>query len=444
MAETQQTLVMNKLRDRIVVQTDGQLKTGRDVVIAALLGAEEYGFATAPLVVMGCVMMRVCHLDTCPVGIATQNPALREKFQGRAEHVINFFKFIAEEVRELMARLGFRTVDEMVGRSDLLDKAVGVEHFKAKGLDFSRIFQRPDVGPEVAIRRVRLQDHGLEESLDLTDIVPRCAAALETGEPVAIETAIRNVNRTVGTILGSNLTRLHGGQGLPDDTIRIKFHGSAGQSLGAFLPRGITLALEGDANDYVGKGLSGGKIIVYPPRTSSFAAEDNVLIGNVALYGATSGRAFFRGKAGERFCVRNSGALAVVEGTGDHGCEYMTGGVVVVIGETGRNFAAGMSGGWAFIFDEAGDFDSRCNLDMVEPEPLQEPEDVELVRDLLIQHAGYTGSEVAARILGDWEWSVGKFRKVIPRDYRRLLMDRKRLETESTKEEGVKLEATSG
>jgi glutamate synthase (NADPH/NADH) large chain len=443
LAETQQTLVVNRLRDRIVVQTDGQLKTGRDVVVAALLGAEEYGFATAPLVVMGCVMMRVCHLDTCPVGIATQNPKLREKFQGKAEHVINFFKFIAQEVRELMAELGFRTIDEMIGRSDLLEMNRAIAHYKAKGLDFSKIFHRPAVDPGVSVRKVREQDHGLAQSLDLTEIIPRCAPALERGEPVSFELPIRNVHRTVGTILGSEVTRRRGGAGLPDDTIKIKLRGSAGQSLGAFLPRGITIALEGDANDYIGKGLSGGKLIVYPPKSARFVAEENVLIGNVALYGATGGRAFFRGRAGERFCVRNSGAMAVVEGTGDHGCEYMTGGVAVVVGPTGRNFAAGMSGGSAFVFDESGDFASRCNLEMVDLEPFQDPDDWEIVRDLLIQHAGYTGSEVAARILNDWDWAVGKFVKVMPIDYRRVLEEQKRLRAEAPAA-GLQVEVSGG
>ena len=424
LAETQQTLVLNKLRDRIVVQADGQLKTGRDVVIAALLGAEEYGFATAPLVVMGCVMMRVCHLDTCPVGIATQNPKLREKFAGKAEHVVNFFKFVAAEVRELMAQLGFRTVDEMIGRSDLLDMNHALQHYKTKGLDFSKIFYRPHVEEGTAVRRTIEQDHGLEKALD-QQLLPLAAPALERGEPVEIEMEIRNVNRTVGTILGSELSRKYGSAGLPDDTIKIKLKGSAGQSFGAFVPRGMTLTLEGDANDYVGKGLSGGKIIVYPPKVSTFVPEDNVIIGNVALYGATSGRAFFRGRAGERFCVRNSGALAVVEGTGDHGCEYMTGGVALIIGPTGRNFAAGMSGGAAYIFDETGEFPQRCNLEMVALEKLVEPEDIELVRDLLIQHAGYTGSSVAARILNEFDWAVTKFHKVMPLDYRRVLNETK-------------------
>jgi glutamate synthase (ferredoxin) len=426
LAETQQTLVLNRLRDRIVVQTDGQLKTGRDVVIAALLGAEEYGFATAPLVVMGCVMMRVCHLDTCPVGIATQNPKLREQFAGKAEHVVNFFRFIAEEVRELMARLGFRTVEEMIGRSDLLDMKRALDHYKARGLDFSKIFYRPQVGRDVAVRRTVSQDHGLEKSLDVTAILPLAAPALERGEPVTIDLPVRNVHRTVGTILGSDLTRRYGSAGLPDDTIKMKLTGSAGQSLGAFIPRGITITLEGDANDYIGKGLSGGKLIVYPPKGSTFVAEDNVLIGNVALYGATSGRAFFRGRAGERFCVRNSGALAVVEGAGDHACEYMTGGVAVILGPTGRNVAAGMSGGLAFVFDEAGDLAQRSNLEMVDLESLAQAEDLEMVRDLLIQHAGYTGSTVAARILGDWEWAVGKFKKIMPTDYRRVLEEKRR------------------
>ncbi|MDR3634110.1 MAG: glutamate synthase large subunit [Isosphaeraceae bacterium] len=437
LAETQQTLVLNRLRDRIVVQADGQMKTGRDVVIAALLGAEEYGFATAPLVVMGCVMMRVCHLDTCPVGIATQNPKLREKFAGKAEHVVNFFTFIAQEVRELMAQLGFRTIDEMIGRSDLLDMKRAIGHYKAQGLDFSKIFYRPQVGPEVAVRKVVDQDHGIDKSLDVTTLVPACEPALKRGESLELEFPIRNVNRTVGTILGSELTRQYGGGGLPDDTIRLRFHGSAGQSFGAFVPRGITLTLEGDANDYVGKGLSGGKIIVFPPKVATFVPEENVLIGNVALYGATGGRAFFRGRAGERFCVRNSGALAVVEGTGDHACEYMTGGVAVVIGPTGRNFAAGMSGGSAFVFDESGDFPQRCNLEMVDLEPLREPEDLDTVRDLLIQHAGYTGSTVAARLLSDWDWAVEKFVKVMPIDYRRVLEEQKAAEAKKLAEEEI-------
>ncbi len=440
LAETQQTLVLNKLRDRVVVQTDGQLKTGRDVVIAALLGAEEYGFATAPLVVMGCIMMRVCHLDTCPVGIATQNPKLRERFAGKAEHVVDFFRFIAQEVRELMAELGFRTIDEMIGRSDLLDTKRAVGHFKSQGLDFSKIFYRPHVSPDVAVRRVIEQDHGLDRALD-QQILPLVAPALDRGEAVDISLAVQNVNRTVGTITGSELSRKYGATGLPDDTITLRFQGSAGQSFGAFVPRGMTMILEGDSNDYVGKGLSGGKIVIFPSKAASFVPEDNILIGNVALYGATAGRAFFRGRAGERFCVRNSGALAVVEGTGDHACEYMTGGVAVVLGPTGRNFAAGMSGGAAFVLDEAGTFPQRCNLEMVDLEPLREPKDIETVRDLLIQHAGYTGSTVAARLLGDWESSVDHFVKVMPVDYRRVLEERIR---ESNKQAGVQVEVSGG
>jgi glutamate synthase domain-containing protein 3 len=428
LAETQQVLVMNKLRDRIIVQTDGQMKTGRDVVIAALLGAEEYGFSTAPLVVMGCIMMRVCHLNTCPVGIATQDPKLRAKFDGKPEFVETFFHFVAQEVREHMASLGFRTMDEMIGRSDLLDVHQAVDHWKARGLDLSSILHRPQVGPEVAVRKVVDQDHGLEKSLDATTLVPLCRDALERREPVDIRLPIRNVNRTVGTILGSELTRMHGPDGLPDDTIRIHFAGSAGQSFGAFVPRGITLTLEGDANDYLGKGLSGGKLIVYPPRESTFVAEDNILIGNVVLYGATSGEAYFRGMAGERFAVRNSGALAVVEGAGDHGCEYMTGGRVVVIGRTGRNFAAGMSGGIAYVLDETGDFKRRCNPGMVDLEPLVDVEDVELVKDLLSRHIRHTQSPVAARLLVNWEATQQQFVKIMPRDYKRVLQAIKKAE----------------
>ncbi len=423
LAETQQTLVLNKLRDRIVVQTDGQLKTGRDVVVAALLGAEEYGFATAPLVVLGCIMMRVCHLGTCPVGIATQDPRLRAKFAGQADHVVNFFKFIAQEVRELMAELGFKTIDEMVGRSDMLDMKRAVTHFKAQGLDFTDMLTRIEV-PGVVGHCVEQQDHGLEAALD-QKLLKLAACALDRAEPVTIAMQIKNVNRTVGTILGSDLTRKYGAEGLPDDTIRLNFHGSAGQSFGAFVPRGMTMTIEGDANDYVGKGLSGGKIIIFPPKISPLIAEENVLIGNVALYGATAGQAFFRGQAGERFCVRNSGATAVVEGVGDHGCEYMTGGVVLILGSTGRNFAAGMSGGVAFVLDQDGKFSDRCNRDMVELEPFNEDEDLELVRELLILHAGYTESAVAKSLLNDWSTAVTKFRKVMPRDYRRVLEERR-------------------
>ena len=423
LAETQQTLVLNGLRDRIVVEVDGQLKTGRDVIIGALLGAEEFGFATAPLVVMGCVMMRVCHLDTCPVGIATQNPALREQFSGRAEHVVNFFQFIAQEIREYMAELGFRKFEDMIGRADLLDTKDAVDHWKAQGLDFSSILYRPAVPEGTPVRQVRFQDHGLEHALD-QKLLPLAAPALERGEAVVIEMPIRNVNRTVGTILGSEVTRKYANTGLPDDTIDIRFTGSAGNSWGAFLPAGVTMRIEGDANDYPGKGLSGGKLIVYPPKVSSFVPEENIVIGNVALYGATGGSAFFRGVAGERFCVRNSGALAVVEGTGDHACEYMTGGRVVIIGKTGRNFGAGMSGGIAYVLDEDDDFATRCNREMVDLEPLEEAEDLDLVKGLLERHIGYTGSTVAEALVRDWPAAAKRFKKVMPRDFKRVLMER--------------------
>jgi glutamate synthase (ferredoxin) len=444
LAETQQVLVLNKLRDRIVVQTDGQMKTGRDVAIAALLGAEEYGFSTAPLVVVGCIMMRVCHLNTCPVGVATQDPELRKRFTGKPEFVENFFRFIAQEVRELMARLGFRTMDEMIGRVDRLDVRQAVDHWKARGLDYSNILYRPDVGPEVAVRRVREQEHGLEKSLDVTTLVPLCRDALERKVPVDLRLPIRNVNRTVGTILGYEITRRYGGEGLPEDTIRIHFTGSAGQSFGAFLPRGVTLILEGDSNDYMAKGLSGGKIVVYPPREATFVPEDNILVGNVVLYGATGGEAYFRGVAGERFAVRNSGAHAVVEGVGDHGCEYMTGGRVVVIGGTGRNFAAGMSGGVAYVLDGAGDFRRRCNLGMVDVEPLLQPEDIEEVRHLLACHVRYTDSSVAEKILANWEGTQPHFVKVMPRDYKRALEAMQRAEAQGIPWEKAVMEGAHG
>src|SRR5437773_2172652 len=402
LAETQQVLVLNKLRDRIVVQVDGQMKTGRDVVIAALLGGEEYGFSTAPLVVLGCIMMRVCHLNTCPVGIATQDPELRKRFAGRADYVVNFFRFLAREVREHMAHLGFRTMDEMIGRVDRLDFTPALEHWKASGLDLSSILYQPDMPADVARRRVRSQDHSLEQSLDYTTVHPACREAIEHKKPVSLRLPIRNVNRTVGTMLGSRITKKWGGEGLPDDTIQIHFTGSAGQSFGAFVPRGVTFTLEGDANDYWGKGLSGGALIVFPPRRSTFVAEENIIIGNVALYGATSGEAFVRGVAGERFCVRNSGVHAVVEGVGDHACEYMTGGRVVVLGRTGRNFAAGMSGGIAYVLDADGDFKRRCNLGMVDVERLDQPEEIRLVRDLIRRHIEVTGSTYAAGILRHW------------------------------------------
>ncbi|MBI4253496.1 MAG: glutamate synthase large subunit [Candidatus Rokubacteria bacterium] len=430
LAETQQVLVLNKLRDRIVVQVDGQMKTGRDVVIAALLGAEEFGFSTAPLVVLGCIMMRVCHLNTCPVGIATQDPELRKRFAGRPEFVATFFRFIAEEVREYMARLGFRTMDEMIGRADRLDFQPALEHWKARGLDLSSILYQPDMPPEVARHCVTAQDHGLDRALDRTTLIPRCAEAIEHRTPVELALPIRNVNRTVGTMLGYEVTRRWGGGGLPDDTIRVHFTGSAGQSFGAFVPRGITFTLEGDANDYWGKGLSGGRLIVGPPKAATFVAEENIVIGNVALYGATSGEAFVRGIAGERFAVRNSGAHAVVEAVGDHGCEYMTGGRVVVLGRTGRNFAAGMSGGIAFVLDVDGDFKRRCNLGMVDLEPLDRAEEIALVRDLIGRHVAHTGSAYARRILADWLGLQPRFVKVMPKDYKRVLLAEARAHAE--------------
>jgi glutamate synthase (NADPH/NADH) large chain len=420
LAETQQVLVLNKLRDRITVQVDGQMKTGRDVVIAALLGAEEFGFATAPLVVSGCVMMRVCHLNTCPVGIATQDPELRKKFNGKPEFVENFFRFVAEEVRELMASLGFRTLDEMIGRVECLDVRSAVTHWKAAGLDLSRVLAQPAGDAAAARRRVRAQDHRLEYALD-RELIRQAMPALEGGHLVDLYLPIRNVHRAVGTMLGYEITRRHGGQGLPEDTINIQFEGTAGQSFGAFLPRGATLTLIGDSNDYWGKGLSGGKLIVYPPRAATFAADENVIIGNVSLYGATSGEAYVRGIAGERFAVRNSGAHAVVEGVGDHGCEYMTGGVVVVLGRTGRNFAAGMSGGVAFARDAQGDFAQRCNGQMVDIEPLEAPDDVALVFDLIQRHAHYTYSKLAATILETWPITQSQFVRVMSRDYKRVL-----------------------
>jgi glutamate synthase (NADPH) large chain len=418
LAETQQTLLRNRLRDRITVQVDGQLKTGRDVIIAALLGAEEFGFASAPLVVSGCVMMRVCHLDTCPVGVATQNPELRKRFTGKPEFVVNFFEFIAEEVREYLALLGLRSLQEAVGRVDLLDTARAVAHWKAAGLDLAPVLYAPSVsGPgSQALHRTISQDHGLERALDNT-LIQLAEGALEEGRPVRLELPIRNVNRTVGTMLGYEVTRRWGGEGLPPDTISVTFTGSAGQSFGAFTPRGITLRLIGDANDYLGKGLSGGRLIVAPAADSPFEAETQVVAGNVIGYGATSGEIFLRGKVGERFCVRNSGALAVAEGVGDHGCEYMTGGQVVVLGRTGRNFAAGMSGGVAYVLDLNP---VRLNREMVDVDPLDEA-DASFLREVVLRHQAETGSSVAAALLADWEHSLGRFAKVMPKDYKRVL-----------------------
>jgi glutamate synthase (NADPH) large chain len=417
LAETQQTLLRNGLRDRIVVQVDGQLKTGRDVIIAALLGAEEFGFATAPLVVAGCVLMRVCHLDTCPVGVATQNPELRRRFTGKPEFIVNFFEFLAQEVREYLAQLGFRTLDEAVGRAELLDTTVAVGHWKAAGLDLEPVLDVPELPPAAARHCVSSQDHGLDKALDNT-LILLAEGALAEGTPVKLDLPVRNVNRTVGTMLGSELTRRWGGDGLPDNTIEILLTGSAGQSLGAFLPRGITLRLRGDANDYLGKGLSGGRIIAAPDPAAGFAAERNVLAGNVIGYGATSGEMFLRGVVGERFCVRNSGATAVAEGTGDHGCEYMTGGRVAVLGPVGRNFAAGMSGGIAYLLDPDP---LRVNAQMADLEPLTE-EDADFLRELIGRHQAETGSAVAAALLADWEAALPRFGRVMPRDYKRVLL----------------------
>ncbi|GAB6180889.1 glutamate synthase large subunit [Desulfotomaculum defluvii] len=421
LAETHQTLLLNNLRDRIVVETDGKLMTGRDVVIATLLGAEEYGFATAPLVALGCVMMRVCNLDTCPVGIATQNPELRKNFKGKPEYVVNFMLFIAQEIRELMAQLGFRTVNEMVGRTDVLEVSDAVNHWKRKGLDLSALLYQPEVPDYVGYYGINEQNHRLENSLDMQVLLGICQPALEQGKPVETKLPIRNINRVVGTILGSEVTRRYGAAGLPEDTIKLTFEGTAGQSFGAFVPKGITLTLSGDANDYVGKGLSGGKIIVSPPSTATFVPEENIIIGNVAFYGATSGEAYIRGVAGERFCVRNSGVRAVVEGVGDHGCEYMTGGRVVVLGSTGRNFAAGMSGGIAYVLDEAGAFSNLCNKEMVFLEKLENTEEIKEIRKLIEQHYQYTQSTVAKKVLDNWDILLPKFVRVIPKDYKRIL-----------------------
>jgi glutamate synthase (NADPH/NADH) large chain len=441
LAETQQTLLRNGLRDRIVVQVDGQIKTGRDVVVAALLGAEEFGFATAPLVVSGCVMMRVCHLDTCPVGIATQNPELRKRFTGRPEFVETFFEYVAEEVRELLASLGFRTLEEAVGHVECLDTRAAVDHYRKAGkLDLAPILAEPEPGD--VLHRARPQDHGLEQALD-NELIVRAQPALEGGAPVRVELAVRNVHRSVGTMLGYELTRRHGGTGLPDGTIHVRLEGSAGQSLAAFLPRGITIELVGDANDYVGKGLSGGRVVVRLPDEAPTPAEEQIIAGNVVLYGATSGEAFIRGQVGERCCVRNSGATAVVEGVGDHGCEYMTGGTVLVLGSTGRNFAAGMSGGVAYVHDPARMLEHRCNLEMVELEKLDE-EDERTVIDLLDRHRALTGSEVASELLERGRQALDEVVKVMPRDYRRILeATRRALESGHEVEDAI-MEAVHG
>ncbi len=419
-AETQQVLVMNDLRGRIRVQTDGQLKTGRDVVIAAMLGADEFGFSTIALVSMGCILLRKCHLNTCSVGIATQDKELRKKFAGTPDHVINYFKFVAEEIREIMAGLGFRKFEDMVGRVDMLETRDVIDHWKAKGIDLSNILHKPDVPAHIATRHRECQNHGLENALD-NWLIEGCREALEDKAPVCLDYPIRNTNRTVGTMLSCEIAKRYGLAGLPEDTIRVKFEGSAGQSFGAFLARGVTFILEGDTNDYVGKGLSGGKIAVYPPLKAAFVPEENILVGNVVLYGAVLGEAYFRGIAGERFCVRNSGAHTVVEGVGDHACEYMTGGRAVILGRTGRNFAAGMSGGIAYVWDQNGDFAARCNMEMVDLFPVEREEDIRELKRLIENHDRYTESAVAQRVLNNWSTILPQFVKVYPRDYRQVL-----------------------
>ena len=423
-AETHQTLVMNNLRSRVVLQTDGQLKTGRDIAIAALLGAEEYGFATAPLITLGCIMMRKCHMNTCPVGIATQDPELRKKFKGKPEHVVNYLFMVAEELRKIMANLGLRTVNEMIGRVDLLDTQHAIEHWKASGLDLSSILEPAQIlFNDTEVYCVKNQDHGLEKALD-NELIRLATPALETGEKVSIESKVINTNRVVGTMLSNEVAKRWKEDMLPEDTINIKLNGSAGQSLGAWLAKGITIEVEGDANDYVGKGLSGGKIIIYPPKESTFAAEKNVIAGNVILYGATGGEAYIRGIVAERFAVRNSGAKAVVEGIGDHGCEYMTGGVVVILGETGRNFGAGMSGGVAYVWDPAMDFSKKCNLESFEIETLSSATDIIELKALVENHLTLTGSSLAQDILHNWNEKLTEFVKVMPTDYKRVLAER--------------------
>ncbi|MCP5115854.1 MAG: glutamate synthase subunit alpha, partial [bacterium] len=421
LAETQQILVMNDLRSRIIVQTDGKLCTGRDVAVAALLGAEEFGFSTAPLIAVGCIMMRKCHLNTCPVGIATQDPRLRKKFTGLPEHVINYFFFVAEEVRQYMAQMGFRTVDEMIGRVDKLNTRNVDEHWKARGLDFSSILDNPDVPQKVGRRHQVAQDHGLDQALD-HKLIDLTRDAVEHKAPVQLKMPIRNVHRTVGTMLSGEIAKRWGSEGLPEDTIKFHFTGWAGQSFGAFLAKGVTLTLEGAANDYAGKGLSGGKLIAYPPKGSTFVPEENIIVGNVTLYGATGGEAYFNGMAGERFCVRNSGATAVVESVGDHGCEYMTKGLAVILGKTGRNFAAGMSGGIAFVLDETGEFGSvNCNRAGVDLEPITDPMDVRALRALIEKHLRHTNSARAQWVLENWDEKLPQFVKVFPHEYKRVL-----------------------
>jgi glutamate synthase (NADPH/NADH) large chain len=452
LAETHQTLVANRLRGRIAVQVDGGIRTGRDVVVGALLGADEFGFSTAPLIAAGCIMMRKCHLNTCPVGVATQDPVLRKRFTGQPEHVINYFFFVAEEVRELMAEMGYRTFDDMIGQMQMLDRVNVLAHAKANGLDFSKLFTKPPVPAEVALFNRERQDHKIHDIID-RKLIAQSQGALESGTPVRIELPIRNTDRTTGAMLSGAIAKRYGHDGLPPDTIVAKFKGTAGQSFGAFLARGVSFELDGDANDYVGKGLSGGRIVVRPPAQSGIVPEESIIIGNTVLYGAIEGECYFRGVAGERFAVRNSGAVAVIEGAGDHCCEYMTGGVVVVLGRTGRNFAAGMSGGIAYVLDDDGTFESRCNMAMVALEPMPDEEDINAkifhhARDLeshgmvdvmadmsrfdayrlhhlIARHARFTGSLIAAKILSDWKTWCPKFRKVMPVEYRRALNEMK-------------------
>ena len=434
LSETQQTLVLNQLRGRVVVQVDGQIKTGRDVVIGALLGADEFGFATAPLVVEGCIMMRKCHLNTCPVGVATQDPELRKKFTGKPEHVVNFFFFIAEEVRELMASLGIAKFSDLIGRADLLDMQKGIEHWKIHGLDFSKVFHQPDMPASVSRSNTEGQEHGLINALD-NKLIEKAKAALEKGEKITIEMPILNTNRTVGTMLSNQIAQRYGALGLPDDTIHVNFSGTSGQSFGAFLAKGISFELTGEGNDYVGKGLCGGRIVIKPPKAFRGISHENIIIGNTVMYGATTGEAYFSGVAGERFCVRNSGASAVVEGLGNHGCEYMTGGTVVVLGVTGQNFAAGMSGGVAYVYDIDGMFAKRCNMSMVALEKVETAEasigaikhmnqyDETLLKTLIEKHANYTDSNRAKGILADWSNERAKFVKVMPHEYKRALTE---------------------
>uniref|UniRef100_UPI00211B3264 glutamate synthase-related protein n=1 Tax=Crenothrix polyspora TaxID=360316 RepID=UPI00211B3264 len=459
LAETHQTLVLNKLRGRIAVQVDGGLRTGRDVVIGALLGADEFGFATAPLIVSGCLMMRKCHLNTCPVGVATQDPELRKRFTGQPEHVVNYFFLVAEDVRQWMAKLGFRTINEMIGRSDKLDMQPALAHWKSEGLDFSRIFYKPETDANTAVYQTELQDHGLEHALD-HQLIAQAQPALEKGQPVEINIAIRNINRTFGAMLSGEVAKRYGHKGLPEDSIAIHAKGTAGQSFGAFLAQGVSIELEGDGNDYVGKGMSGGRIAIFPPKDCPIDAADNIIVGNTVLYGAVSGECYFNGIAGERFAVRNSGAIAVVEGVGDHGCEYMTGGVVVVLGATGRNFAAGMSGGIAYVLDEDGSFSKRCNMAMVELEPIPVEDDlleavahqggdmethgrVHLMSDMtrndaqrlkhfIQNHKRYTNSPCALHILENWDSYLPRFVKVMPVDYREALKQIQALQVSAT------------